>query len=43
MISVPRPNPVLNLESNKAWIHNDSYALHLISLNLSEGQKIHIS
>ena len=36
---IPRPDPVLN----EAWIHNDSYALHIISLNLSESQKIHIS
>ena len=40
---VPRPDPVSNPESSEAWIHNDSYALHLISLNLSESQKIHIS
>ena len=40
---VPRQDPVLNLESNEVWIHNDSYALYLISLNLFESQKIHIS
>ena len=40
---VPRPDPVLNPEINEAWIHNNSYTLYLISLTLSESQKIHIS
>ena len=40
---VPRADPILNLESNEAWIYNNSYTLHLISLNLSESQKIYIS
>src|SRR6266700_7516048 len=38
-----RPDPDDDPESAKAWDHNDSYALHLISLNLSENQKIHIN
>jgi len=41
--NIPRPDPDLNPDGAEAWDHNDSYALHLISLNLSEGQKIHIS
>ena len=41
--NIPRPDPDLDPEGAEAWDHNDSYALHLISLNLSEGQKIHIS
>ena len=40
---VPRPDPLEDPEGTEAWDHNDSYALHLISLNLSESQKIHIS
>ena len=40
---IPRLDPVLSPESNEVWIHNNSYTLHLISLNLSESQKIHIS
>ena len=40
---VPRPDPFEDPEGTEAWDHNDSYALHLISLNLSESQKIHIS
>ena len=40
---IPRPDPDDNPKGAKAWDHNDSYALHLISLNLSESQKIHIS
>ncbi len=38
-----RPDPDEDPEGAEAWDHNDSYALHLISLNLSESQKIHIS
>jgi len=41
--NIPRPDPDLNPDEAEAWDNNDSYALHLISLNLSEGQKIHIS
>src|SRR6267378_4083707 len=40
---IPRPDPNDDPEGAEAWDHNDSYALHLISLNLSESQKIHIS
>ena len=40
---IPRPDPDHDPESTKAWDHNDSYALHFISLNLSESQKIHIN
>ena len=28
---IPRPDPVLNLESNEVWIHNDSYILSLLT------------
>jgi len=38
-----RPDPDHDTEGAEAWDHNNSYALHLISLNLSESQKIHIS
>jgi len=41
--NVPRPDPDHDPEEAKAWDYNDSYALHLVSLNLTEGQKIHIS
>ena len=41
--NVPRPDPEEDPEGAKAWDHNDSYALHLISLNVSESQKIYIS
>jgi len=40
---VPKLDPSQHPDSANAWTHNDSYALHLISLNLSESQKIHIS
>jgi len=40
---IPRPDPDDDPDGGKAWDHNDSYTLHLISLNLSESQKIHIS
>ena len=40
---IPRPDPDQDPESAEAWDHNDSYALHLILLNLSESQKIHIN
>jgi len=35
--NIPRPDPDLDPDEAEAWDHNDSYALHLISLNLSEG------
>ncbi len=38
-----RPDPDDDPEGAEAWDHNDSYTLHLISLNLSESQNIHIS
>ena len=38
-----RPDEDEDPEGAKAWDHNDSYALHLIFLNLSKSQKIHIS
>jgi len=41
--NVPRPDPEEDPDRTDAWDQNDSYALHLISLNLSESQKIHIS
>jgi len=41
--NVPRPDPEEDPDGTEAWDQNDSYALHLISLNLSESQKIHIS
>ena len=41
--NIPRPDPDQDPDEADAWDHNDSYALHLISLNLSESQKIHIS
>lgn len=40
---VPKPDPVQDPMSTETCIHNDSYALYLISLNLSESQMIHIS
>ena len=41
--NIARPDPDHNPNGAEAWDHNDSYTLHLISLNLSESQKIHIS
>ena len=40
---VPKPDPSHHPNSANAWTHNNSYALHLILLNLLESQKIHIS
>ncbi|KAF8237664.1 hypothetical protein L208DRAFT_1126136, partial [Tricholoma matsutake] len=40
---VPKLDPHQDPKSANVWSHNDSYALHLISLNLSKSQKIHIS
>ena len=40
---VLKPDLRQHPNSANVWIHNDSYALHLISLNLTESQKIHIS